>query len=288
MHLKIKFVLLLALIYNFIKKGEVMQNYIDLAVTYGMKLLGALAIFFIGKWLAKVLTNALKKLLEKSNTDVTLVKFLGDLIYFTLLILVVIAALGTLGVNTTSFAAIIAAAGFAIGMALQKNFSNFGAGAVILLLRPFKVGDFIEAGGAVGIVDTISIFNTIIKTGDNKTIIVPNSNIISGNIVNYSKEPLRRVDLVIGIGYDDNIKLAKELLTNMVNEDERILKDPAPAVALGELADSSVNFNVRPWVKSEDYWAVRSDLLEKIKLTFDEKGINIPYPQMDIHLTKEA
>jgi small conductance mechanosensitive channel len=265
-----------------------MEKYIDLTITYGVKIIGALAVFFIGKWIAKILTNVVKKLLEKSNTDVTLVKFLGDLIYFTLLILVVIAALGTLGVNTTSFAAIVAAAGFAVGMALQKNFSNFGAGAVILLLRPFKVGDFVEAGGATGSVETISIFNTIIKTGDNKTIIVPNSNIIGGNIVNYSKEPLRRVDLVIGIGYDDDIKLAKELLTNIVNEDDRILKEPAPAVALGELADSSVNFNVRPWVKSADYWEVRSDLLEKIKLTFDEKGINIPYPQMDIHLTKEA
>jgi len=210
------------------------------------------------------------------------------LIYFGLLVLVIITALGTLGVNTTSFAAIIGAAGLAIGLALQANFSNFGAGVVILFLRPFKVGDFVEAGGATGSVEAIGIFNTTIKTGDNRVIIVPNSNIISGNIVNYSKEPIRRIDLVIGVGYDDDLKLVKETLEEILNSDERILKDPAPSVALAELADSSVNFNVRPWVKTEDYWSVRSDLLEKIKVTFDEKGINIPYPQLDVHLDQKA
>jgi len=265
-----------------------MQGYIDLAIAYGIKVLGAIAIFIIGKWASKVLTNLFRKALEKSNTDPTLIKFLGDLIYFGLLVLVIITALGTLGVNTTSFAAIIGAAGLAIGLALQANFSNFGAGVVILFLRPFKVGDFVEAGGATGSVEAIGIFNTTIKTGDNRVIIVPNSNIISGNIVNYSKEPIRRIDLVIGVGYDDDLKLVKETLEEILNSDERILKDPAPSVALAELADSSVNFNVRPWVKTEDYWSVRSDLLEKIKVTFDEKGINIPYPQLDVHLDQKA
>jgi len=264
------------------------QQYVDLAITWGVKILGAIAIFIIGKWIAKLITNGIKKALERSNTDITLIKFLGDLSYFGLLILVIIAALGTLGVDTTSFAAIIAAAGLAVGFALQQNVSNFGAGIVILFLRPFKVGDFVEAGGATGVIDAIGIFNTTLKTGDNKIVIVPNSNIIGNNIVNYSREAIRRIDLVIGVGYEDDLKLVKETLQEIVNSDERILKDPAPAVALGELADSSVNFNVRPWVKSEDYWAVRSDLLERIKLTFDEKGINIPYPQMDVHIEKAA
>jgi len=264
-----------------------MNEYLNLAITYGIKVIGAILIFIIGKWLAHLLTNLFRKGLEKAETDVTLVKFLGNLVYFGLLVLVIIAALGTLGVNTTSFAAIVGAAGLAVGLALQQNFSNFGAGVVILFLRPFKVGDFVEAGGAVGSVEAIGIFNTTIKTGDNKVIIVPNSNIISANIINYSKEPIRRIDLVIGVGYEDDLKLVKSTLMDILNEDERILKDPEAGVALAELADSSVNFNVRPWVKSEDYWNVRSDLLEKIKLTFDEKGISIPYPQMDIH-TKSA
>jgi len=227
-------------------------------------------------------------MLERSNTDQTLVKFLGDLVYFGLLVLVIIAALGTLGVNTTSFAAIIGAAGLAVGLALQGNIANFGAGVVLLFLRPFKVGDFVEAGGATGVVDSIGIFNTTFKTGDNRIILVPNSNIIGGNIVNYSREPIRRIDLVIGVGYDDDLKLVKQTLEEILNNHPKVLKDPAPAVALAELADSSVNFNVRPWVKSEDYWGVRSELLETIKTTFDEKGINIPYPQLDVHLDQKA
>ncbi|QCT93799.1 mechanosensitive ion channel [Caminibacter mediatlanticus TB-2] len=267
---------------------EKYQGYIDIAISYGIKIVGAILIFIIGKWITKLLTNLFRKALQKSNTDETLIKFLGDLIYFALLVLVIIAALGTLGVNTTSFAAIIGAAGLAVGLALQANFSNFGAGIVILFLRPFKVGDFVEAGGATGVVESIGIFNTTIKTGDNRVIIVPNSNIIGGNIVNYSKEPIRRIDLVIGVGYEDDLKLVKHTLEEILKSDERILKDPAPSVALAELADSSVNFNVRPWVKSGDYWAVRSDLLEKIKVIFDEKGINIPYPQMDVHIDQKA
>ncbi len=264
------------------------QQYIDLAINWGIKIVGAIAVFLIGKYLAQIFTKLLKKALEKTKTDVTLVKFLGNLTYFGLLILVIITALGTLGVNTTSFAAIIAAAGFAVGMALKDNVSNFGAGILILLLKPFKVGDIVNAGGASGSVEEIGIFNTVIKSGDNTITIVPNSNIIGKNITNYSSKPIRRIDLVIGVGYEDDLKLVKSTLENIISSDERILKDPSPAVALAELADSSVNFNVRPWVKSEDYWGVRSDLLEKIKLTFDEKGINIPYPQMDIHIQKTA
>ncbi len=255
----------------------------DMILGYAIKIVIAILIFVVGKWFAKILTKLFKKTLEKSKTDVTLIKFLGDLIYFGLIILVVIAALGTLGINTTSFVALIGAAGLAVGLALQQNFSNFGAGVVILFLRPFKVGDFVEAGGAMGVVETIGIFNTSIKTGDNKIIIVPNSNIIGGNIVNYSKEPIRRIDLVIGVGYEDDLTLVKDSLEQIIQSNDKILKDPSAVIALAELADSSVNFNVRPWVKSEDYWGVRSELLEQIKITFDKKGINIPYPQMDIH-----
>lgn len=265
-----------------------MSGFVTLAIAWGIKILGAVAIYIIGKWIAQVLTKLFRKMLERSNTDITLVKFLGDLVYFGLIVLVIIAALGTLGVNTTSFAAIIGAAGLAVGLALQGNIANFGAGVVILFLRPFKVGDFVEAGGAVGVVDTIGIFNTTFKTGDNRVIIVPNSNIIGGNITNYSREAVRRIDLVIGVGYEDDLKLVKSTLEEILNSHPKVLKDPAPAVALAELADSSVNFNVRPWVKSEDYWGVRSELLETIKTTFDEKGINIPYPQMDVHVDNKA
>jgi len=265
-----------------------MSGFIALAIAWGIKLLGAIAVYIVGKWIAKILTNLFRKMLERSNSDATLVKFLGDLVYFGLIVLVIIAALGTLGVNTTSFAAIIGAAGLAVGLALQGNIANFGAGVVLLFLRPFKVGDFVEAGGAVGVVETIGIFNTTFKTGDNRVIIVPNSNIIGGNITNYSREAIRRIDLVIGVGYEDDLKLVKSTLEEILNNHPKILKDPAPAVALAELADSSVNFNVRPWVKSEDYWGVRSELLETIKTTFDEKGINIPYPQMDVHVDQKA
>jgi len=265
-----------------------MEGFASVAIAWAIKIIGAAAIYIIGKWLAKILSNVFRKMLEKSNTDVTLVKFLGDLVYFGLIVLVIIAALGTLGVNTTSFAAIIGAAGLAVGLALQGNIANFGAGVVLLFLRPFKVGDFVEAGGATGVVDQIGIFNTTFKTGDNRVIIVPNSNIIGGNITNYSREAIRRIDLVIGVGYEDDLKLVKSTLEEILANHPKVLKDPAPAVALAELADSSVNFNVRPWVKSGDYWGVRSELLETIKTTFDEKGINIPYPQMDVHVDNKA
>ena len=256
---------------------------LELILSYLFKIIGAIVVFMVGKWIAKILTDLVKKSLTKANSDLTLVKFIGDLTYFGLFVLVIISSLGILGVNTTSFVAIIGAAGLAVGLALQQNFSNFGAGVVILFLKPFKVGDFVEAGGAIGVVEMIGIFNTTFKTGDNKIIIVPNSNIIGGNIINYSKEAIRRIDLVIGVGYEDDLKLVKSTLENILNNNEKVLKAPSFSIALSDLADSSVNFNVRPWVKSEDYWSVRSEILEQIKLTFDEKSISIPYPQIDIH-----
>ncbi len=215
-----------------------------------------------------------------------LVNFLSSIINIVLMLFVIVAALNRLGVNTASLVALLGAAGLAIGLSLQDSLKNFAAGVMIILFKPFKLGDFVEAGGATGVVEKITIFSTQFKTGDNKEIIVPNGAIYGGMIVNYSTKETRRIDLVFGIGYGDDIKKAKEIIIDILNSDEGILKDPEPTVALGELADSSVNFNVRPWVKSADYWPVRADILEKIKIAFDENGISIPYPQMDVHLDK--
>ena len=211
---------------------------------------------------------------------------MSNIAYVTLVAFVIIAALSKLGIQTTSFVAIIGAAGLAIGLSLQGSLSNFASGVMIIAFRPFKVGDFIEASGVAGVVEGIQIFSTQMRTGDNKAIIIPNSNITGGNIVNYSAKDTRRVDMVFGIGYDDDIKKAKETLTKLLEADDRILKDPAPTVAVSELADSSVNFVVRPWVKTDDYWGVLFDYTEAVKLTFDKEGISIPYPQQDIHLHK--
>jgi len=264
-----------------------LQAIIDVAVQWGIRIAGAILVFIIGKWIAGKLADISGKLFEKSDMDETLAKFLQKLIYVGLLVLVIIAALGTLGVQTTSFVAILGAATLAIGLALQSNLANFGAGAVLMIFRPFKVGDFVEAGGATGVIEEIGIFHTTMKTGDNRQVIIPNSSIVGGNITNFSAKDTRRIDLVIGVSYEDDLKKVKEELWNILNADERILKDPPPTVAVSELADSSVNFVVRPWVKSSDYWPVYFDLLETIKTRFDEVGITIPYPQMDVHLKKE-
>ncbi len=258
------------------------------AINYGIKILGALVIFFVGKWVANVLTRLTRKIMDRSKVEATLASFLGDLIFISLMVLVILASLSTLGIKMTSFVAIVGAATLAIGLALQNNLSNIGAGVVLMLFRPFKVGDFVEISGTQGIIEKISLFNTEMKTPDNRLIIVPNSNIIGNNIVNYSAKDTRRIDLTVGIGYDDDIKLAKETLNEIINKDQRILHDPAPMIVVSELGDSSVNFAVRPWVKASDYWDVYFDLLEKIKLTFDEKGIGIPYPQMDVHVKKNS
>jgi small conductance mechanosensitive channel len=268
-----------------------MEKYIEmlkeLALTYGLSLLYALIIFLVGKAIAKTLTSFTKKLMAKSSLDATLSNFLSGIVYYVLLIIVIIAALNQLGIETTSIVAVFATAGLAVGLALKDSLSNFAAGVMIILFRPFVIGNFVEAGGTSGVVEGINIFTTQMRTGDNKTIIVPNSGILNGNIVNYSTKETRRVDLTIGIGYDDDIKKAKELLHKILSEDSRILADPEPMVAVAELADSSVNFTVRSWVNSADYWGVYFDTLEAVKLRFDEAGIGIPYPQMDVHLHKE-
>lgn len=258
----------------------VSENGTDWAIKIGL----AIAIFIIGKMVARIISNLLEAALRKANTDPMLIGFLGNISYTILLVAVVLAAVDSLGVNVTSLMAILGAAGLAVGLALKDSLSNFAAGVMIIIFRPFKIGDFITAGGASGVVDEIALFATIMHTPDNQRIIVPNSAIMGGNITNVSALPTRRVDLVFGIGYDDNIGKAKEIIESVISADERILADPAPAIAVGELADSSVNINVRPWVESADYWPVRADLLEIIKIKFDEAGISIPYPQQDVYM----
>lgn len=255
-----------------------------LAIEAAPKLAGFLAILIIGRWIARILSNVLKKVLSRRNIDPTLIGFLTNISFMGLMVMVIIAALGQLGVETTSFAAIIASAGLAIAFALQGSLGNFAAGVMIIFFRPFKAGDFVEAAGVSGIILDVGVFATILKTPDNKKIIVPNGSITGGNIINYSAHDTRRIDLVFGIGYDDDIKKAKEILHRLIEADARILKDPAPTVAVSELADSSVNFVCRPWVNTADYWDVYFDLTEAVKLTFDQEGISIPFPQQDVHM----
>jgi small conductance mechanosensitive channel len=270
--------------------GKEATRYTDMAVfyasEYGLKVVAAIIIFVVGKWAVGRITKFAKNFMEKAKVDKTLVEFVESLVYFLLLMVVVLASLNILGINTTSFLAILGAAGLAIGLALQGSFSNIGAAVLIIIFRPFKVGDFVEAGGATGTVEDVNLFSTIIAPLDNRTLIVPNSKIIGGNITNYSKKENRRVDHIFGIGYEDDLKLAKETLMEMMTSDERVLQDPAPFVAVSELGDSSVNFTTRAWVKSADYWDVYFEQIEKVKLTFDEKGISIPFPQMDVHHDK--
>jgi len=263
-----------------------MENMTGLISIYAINIVIALAIFIIGKRIAKLASSIVKKMLIKADIDEMLTNFLTNITYGLGIAVVVLAALNQLGIETTSFIAILGAVGLAVGLAFQSTLSNISAGVMLVIFRPFKLGDFIEAGGVAGVIEELNLFNTVFKTGDNKVIIVANSNIIGGNITNYSKKDTRRVDFVFGIGYDDDLKLAKNTLLEVVNNDSRILQDPEPFVAVSELADSSVNFVVRAWVKSGDYWAVNFDIIEKVKLTFDEKGISFPYPQMDIHQDK--
>ncbi len=265
---------------------ETLQSLQPLLMPYLFKGLAALVIFVIGKWLARKITNILVKILEKQGVDITLVKFLEGIVYYALLVSVMIAAVGQLGVKTTSFLAVLGAASLAIGLALKDSLANFSSGVMLILFRPFKVGDVVTVAGETGKVEHISVFSTILNTADNQRKIIPNGGISNATITNITTNPTRRVDLIVGIGYDDDIRLAKETLEKIVAEDSRVLKDPQPLIAVSELADSSVNLAVRPWVATGDYWDVYFSLMEKIKLTFDEKGISFPYPQHDVHLLK--
>ncbi|MCF8057369.1 MAG: mechanosensitive ion channel [Desulfocapsa sp.] len=260
----------------------------DWALVNGVSVLLALTILVLGRWLAMWVSGMAANGFPKAGVDQTLRRFLGKLIYYVLLTGVVFAAASQLGIDTTSFLAIFGAAGLAVGLALKDSLSNFASGIMLILFRPFKVGDFVTVGGVTGTVHQIDTFSTLILTADNQRIIVPNSGITSSVITNVNAEDTRRVDLVIGIGYDDDIRQAKTTLEEIVRADSRVLSDPATTIAVAALADSSVNFIVRPWVKTADYWNVHNDLLEKIKITFDETGISIPYPQQDVHMYQQA
>ncbi len=264
---------------------EMVNTYL---VPWSLRIIMALVVFVIGRWVAKVVVRIIERMMKKARMDDMLTAFLGNILYTVLLLVVVIAALDQLGVQTTSLLAVFGAAGLAIGLALKDSLANFSSGVLLIIFRPFKVGDFIEAAGQSGVVEEVRIFSTVLRTGDNREIIVPNGHIYGGPIVNYSARATRRIDLVMGIGYDDDIRKAKQLIVEAFAADDRILKDPAPAVSVAELADSSINLNVRPWVNSAEYWNVRSDLLQNIKQSFDANGISIPYPQRDVHMHNVA
>jgi small conductance mechanosensitive channel len=256
----------------------------ELVAFYGLKIVAAAAIFVVGRWIAKALKSLIQRMMAKSKLDETIVSFVGNLAYIALLTFVIVAALNQLGVQTTSFIAVIGAAGLAIGLALQGSLANFAAGFLMIIFRPFSAGDFIDGAGVAGTVEEIQIFTTQLKTPDNKTIIVPNAKLMGDNIINFSAKDTRRVDMVMGVGYSDDLKKAREILEDILANDNRVLKDPPPTIGVLELGDSSVNFAFRPWVKKEDYWDVYFDLTETVKNRFDAEGISIPFPQRDVHL----
>ncbi len=262
---------------------EIQQLIETFVLPWAISIIMAIVIFLIGKFAVKILVKLARKLMTKAKVDEILINFIASIISTVLLLFVIIAALDQLGVNTTSMIALIGAAGLAIGLALQGTLQNLASGVMLIIFRPFNASDFVEVAGVSGIVEEIGIFTTTMRTPDNREIIIPNGEVFGGTITNYSKRNTRRVDMVFGIGYDDDLLKAKEIIARILGEDGRILADPAPTIAVGELADSSVNFKVRPWCKTADYWDVYGDTHEKIKLAFDAEGISIPYPQMDVH-----
>ena len=256
----------------------------EMALEYAPRLAAGVVVYLIGRWVSKLLLRMFRKFLKAREIDDTLGTFLHNILRAALLVLVVLSAAQTMGIQTTSFVAVLGAATLAIGLALQGSLSNFASGVMIILFRPFKGGDFVEAAGTKGIVLEVGVFATIVRTPDNKKVIVPNSAITEGVITNYSANDTRRVDMVFGIGYDDDVRKAKEILEAMLKEDDRVLADPEPLVAVGELADSSINLICRPWTATGDYWGVFHDFQEQVKLRFDAAGISIPFPQRDVHL----
>ncbi|HEX9778366.1 MAG TPA: mechanosensitive ion channel domain-containing protein [Geopsychrobacteraceae bacterium] len=257
---------------------------IELIQVWGLKAVMAIVIFVIGRVVARVLRNSLRSALLRGKVEATLVSFTANLVYALLMVMVIIAALNQLGIQTTSFIAILGAAGLAVGLALQGSLANFAAGVMMMIFKPFKVGDFIEAAGTMGTVEEIELFTTKMLTPDNKLIIVPNNQITNGNITNFSAKETRRVDLVVGVSYSDDLNKVKAVLNDILSGDERILVEPEPIIAVLQLGESSIDFAVRPWVKSGDYWPTFFNLNKSIKERFDAEGISIPFPQRDIHL----
>ncbi len=260
----------------------------DLMLTWGVRVLGALAVLVIGRVVAGMARRAVRRLLQRSSVDDTLIPFVSSLVYYLLLAFVLIAVLGLFGIPTASFIAVLGAAGLAVGLALQGTLSNFASGVMLLLFRPFRAGDFVEAGGASGTVAEIGIFNTSLNTPDNIRVIIPNSAIFGQTINNFAANDTRRNDMTLGIGYDDDIDTAMAVIRKALEEDERVLPEPEPVIAVGELADSSVNLVIRPWCKRQDYWALRWDLTRRLKVELEAAGCSIPYPQRDVHLFQEA
>ena len=251
-----------------------------------ISIVAGILILFVGKWLARRIADWLEKRMLASKVDKAVAGFSSSILYALMFAAVVLMALGQIGIQTTSFIAILGAAGLAVGLALQGSLSNFASGVLMILLRPFKAGDFVEVAGQMGTVDRIELFHTYMKTLDNRSVILPNSSVMDDTIINYSALSTRRLDLTIGISYDADIRQARDLMKNILDNEERVLPDPAYMIFVSELADSSVNFSVRIWVKSSDLLQFKSDFLEKVKYTFDENGVGIPYPQMDVHLSK--
>jgi len=259
-------------------------NLVPTITGWTINIILALLIYIVGKWVARRVTHVCKKLLEKADMDPTLVNFLSNVVFAVLLVAVILAALDTVGIPVTSLMAIVGAAGLAVGLALKDSLGNFAAGVMLVLFRPFKAGDFVEVAGVAGSVQSIRIFSTVLTTPDNKEIIIPNSQIAADTITNYSANDTRRVDLVFGVSYDDDLKAAREVLTRLCAEHPLILQDPATAIFVLNLGDNSVDFAVRPWVNSGDYWKVYGDLLEQGKVELEAAGCSIPYPQRDVHL----
>ena len=263
---------------------EIVSQITTLISAWGLRVVGAIAVLLVGRWISGILRRGARRGLERANTDPTLVPFLSGIVYYLALAVVLIAVLGLFGIETTSLVAVLGAAGLAIGLALQGSLSNFSSGVMLLAFRPFKKGDFVEVAGTKGSVQEVGIFTTVLNTPDNVRIIVPNSSIYGATITNYSAYETRRIDLVIGVGYGDDLSTAEAVLRRVVEGDERVLSDPPAQIAVSELGDSSVNFVVRPWSRSEDYWALRFDLTRRIKEELEREGCSIPFPQRDVHL----
>lgn len=272
--------------------GFTLDDVVDVLTTtgveFGINVVTALLIFIVGRWAVGLFTRALSRLMRKQEVDATLQSFVGNFVRMVLLVFVVIAAISALGVQTTSFIAVLGAAGLAVGLALQGSLSNFAAGVLIVLFRPYRVGDYVEAAGIGGTVEGVQILTTTFVTPDNRRIIVPNSQVMNSVITNYSVNDTRRIDLVVGVSYKDDLDRVRKVLQDLIDAEDRILPEPATTIAVSELADSSVNFVLRPWVATPDYWAVRFSLTEAIKKRFDAEGISIPYPQRDVHLYQAA